>query len=206
MPFYRDHILPRLIDCSCSLPLVTRQREKIVPLATGRVLDVGAGSGLNLPLYDAARVTEVVGIEPDPTLRGLAQQRAQGRPFPIRLLPLRAEEDGLERQSFDTIVVTYALCSIQQIEAALANLRRLLKPNGRVLFCEHGAAPDANVRKWQDRLAPLWLSLAGGCHLNRDSVALLRSSGFAIDAFEMFYLRHTPRILGYHTIGTAHVS
>jgi ubiquinone/menaquinone biosynthesis C-methylase UbiE len=183
--------------------VIAQQRRKIVPLATGRVLDVGTGGGANLPLFDPMRVSGVVGIDPDRTLLGYAKKRAKGLAYRIELLPVGAEDEGLESAGFDCVVLTYTLCSIARVEPALANLRRVLKPGGRLLFCEHGAAPDAHVRRWQDRLTPLWRRLAGGCHLNRDTLQVLGDAGFGIESVERFYLRHAPRFVGYHTIGMA---
>lgn len=205
MGLYRTLVLPRLIDCACGMEMVARQRRKIVPQASGRVLDVGVGSGPNLALFDRVRVSAVVGVDPDPVLLERALSRARAQPYPVELLQMGAEDGRLPAASFDTVVVAYTLCSIGPIEQALANLRRVLKPGGRLLFCEHSAAPDARVRRWQDRLAPLWLRLAGGCHLNRDTVDTLERSGFAIDSVDRFYLAHAPRFVGYHAIGSAHV-
>lgn len=205
MGLYRSFILPRLIDCACGMEMVTRQRRKIVPQASGRVLDVGVGSGPNLALFDRARVSEVVGVDPDAALLERAWTRARVQPYHVELLQTGAEDQRLPTASFDTVVAAYTLCSIAPLEQALANLRRVLKPGGRLLFCEHSAAPDSDVRRWQDRLAPMWLRLAGGCHLNRDTVEVLERSGFAVDSVDRFYLRHAPRFVGYHAIGSAHV-
>lgn len=204
MGFYRRHILPRLIDCSCGMARVAEQRRRIVPQASGRVLDVGTGGGLNLALFDPARVSEVVGIDPDPGLLRFAHKRAAHLPYPVHLLPIAAEDSSLGEAAFDTIVLAYTLCSIARTEAALSNLRRALKPGGTLLFCEHGVAPDPGVRRWQRRIEPLWLRLAGGCHLTRDTVGLLESAGFRVDALDRFYMPGAPRFAGYHSIGTAH--
>lgn len=205
MGLYRSLILPRLIDCACGMEMVTHQRRKIVPRASGRVLDVGVGSGPNLALFDGAHVSEVVGVDPDAVLIARARERARAQPYRVELLETGAEDPRLPAASFDTVVAAYTLCSIAPIEQVLANLRRVLKPGGRLLFCEHSAAPDPKVRRLQDRLAPLWLRLAGGCHLNRDTVEVLERNGFAIDEVDRFYLAHAPRFVGYHAIGSARV-
>jgi ubiquinone/menaquinone biosynthesis C-methylase UbiE len=204
MSVYNRHILPRLIDWSCGLPLVTEERRKVVPQAQGRVLEVGMGSGRNLPLYDAGRVTSLVGLDPSAELLAYTRERARTLPFPVEVIAEPAETMSLPPGSFDCIVVTYTLCSIPDVAPALEQMRRVLKPGGRLLFCEHGAAPDPSVRRWQARLAPLWLRLAGGCHLLRDAPALLEAAGFRIAELDTHYLRGTPRLLGYHSLGVAH--
>jgi ubiquinone/menaquinone biosynthesis C-methylase UbiE len=204
MTFYSRHILPRLIDWSCGLPLVTEERRKVVPQAQGRVLEVGMGSGRNLPLYVAGRVTSLVGLDPSAELLAYTRERARTLSFPVELIAEPAETMSLPPASFDCIVVTYTLCSIPDVALALEQMRRVLKPGGRLLFCEHGAAPDSSVRRWQARLAPLWLRLAGGCHLLRDAPALLEAAGFRIAELDTHYLRGTPRLLGYHSLGVAH--
>jgi ubiquinone/menaquinone biosynthesis C-methylase UbiE len=204
--FYSKRVLPALIDWSCGMPLVTAERRKVVPEAAGRVLDVGIGSGRNLPLYDPARVTSLVGLDPSAELLAYTRERARGIPFPLELLAQPAEDMDLPTQSFDTAVVTYTLCSIAGAREALEQLRRVLKPSGRVLFCEHGAAPEPSVRRWQRRLAPAWKRLAGGCDLLRDAPALLSATGFRIERLDTHYLAHTPRILGYHSIGVARLA
>jgi ubiquinone/menaquinone biosynthesis C-methylase UbiE len=204
MSLYSRHILPRLTDWSCGLPLITEERRKVVPQAEGRVLDVGIGSGRNLPLYDSRRVTSLVGLDPSAELLAYTRERARTLPFPIELIVQPAEAMSLPAASFDTIVVTYTLCTIPEIGAALGQMRRVLKPGGRLLFCEHGAAPDPAVRRWQARLSPLWLRMAGGCHLLRDAPALLQAAGFRIAELDTHYLRSTPKMLGYHSLGVAH--
>jgi len=204
MNLYDRYVLPRLIDWSCGLPRVTSERRKVVPLAQGRVLDVGIGSGRNLPLYDPQRVTALVGIDPSAELLATTRERTRGLPFPVELVAERAETTQLRSGSFDTVVLTYTLCSIPEAARALEQIRRVLKPEGRLLFCEHGAAPDPSVRRWQERLAPAWKRLAGGCDLVRDAPALLCAAGFQIDRLDTHYLAHTPRLLGYHSIGIAH--
>ncbi len=203
MGLYSRYLLPPLLDCACSASLVTAQRLRVVPQAQGRVLDCGIGSGLNLPFYDPARVTEVVGIDPNARLLAYARQRARALPFTVDLREGDAEQPDLPSASFDTIVVTYTLCSIPGVQRALGELRRVLKPAGRLLFCEHGRAPDASVRRWQERLSPLWLRLAGGCHLARDVPDLLRGAGFRIERLEQYYVRPAPRFVAFHSIGAA---
>jgi SAM-dependent methyltransferase len=203
MGWYEHLLLPRLIDCSCSLPRVAEQRRKVVPLAHGEVLELGIGGGLNLRFYDATAVRRVVGIDMSRELLARAQARAAGLPFPVELLRADAQALPLPSASVDDVVVTYSLCSIDGVEPALAEARRVLRPGGRLLFCEHGLAPDPGVARWQGIIAPVWQRLAGGCRLTRDAPRLLRGGGFRVEQLDTFYLARTPRILGYHTVGIA---
>ena len=185
---YSRLLLPRLVQIACSTGAVTRQRQIWVPRARGRVLEVGFGSGLNLPHYKASAVKELVGLEPSLGMARLAQRLVREAPFPVRLLEAGAESIPLESESVDTVVITYSLCSVEAPEAALAEVRRVLKPRGRLVFCEHGAAPDRSVRRWQDRITPVWRRFAGGCHLNRDVPGLIREAGFQLRELETGYL------------------
>jgi ubiquinone/menaquinone biosynthesis C-methylase UbiE len=206
MSWYDRHILPRLIDWSCGLPRVASERRKVVPLARGCVLDVGIGSGRNLSLYDPQHVTALVGIDPSAELLAYTRERSRRLAFPVELVTEPAETTQLPSASFDTVVLTYTLCSIPDAARALQQIRRVLKPDGQLLFCEHGAAPDPSVRRWQQRVAPAWKRLAGGCDLVRDAPALLHAAGFSIDRLDTHYLAQTPRLLGYHSIGVAHAA
>lgn len=188
MGFYGKHVLPRLVDLACGLKPFTRQREKLVPLARGCVLEVGLGSGLNLPHYVAGEVSAVWGVDPSAELLEMAVRPAREAPFPVGLINGSAESIPLPEKSVDTVVVTYTLCTIPQVERALAEMRRVLRPKGTLLFCEHGAAPDPWVRRWQNWLTPAWKRVAGGCHLNRDIPALIVQSGFRMEVLHMKYL------------------
>ena len=202
MSFYGSWFLPRLIGCACGSRPVARQRALLVPLARGVVVDLGFGSGTNLPFYDADRVSRVIAVEPDRAM--LAYRRELRRPdIPVEEVVAGAEATGLPDGCADTVVVTYALCTIPDAPAALAEARRLLKPGGQLLFCEHGRAPDADVARWQARIEPVWKRLAGGCHLTRDPVALVQAAGFTCEALEQRYLSGTPRFAGWTTRGTA---
>ncbi len=165
-----------------------RQREKVVPLAEGRVLEIGIGSGLNLPFYDPNRIEKVWGLDPSPEMTRMAQKRARDVRFPLEFIGLPGDEIPLDEDSIDTILTTYTLCTIPEVEPALRQMARVLKPGGRLLFCEHGAAPDAKVRRWQDRLNPVWSYLGGGCNLNRAIPRLLERGGFRIVKMETMYL------------------
>lgn len=203
MGLYEQHVLPRLIDWACGCGAVTRQRRKIVPQATGRVLEIGIGSGHNLPHYDPAKVSAVVGVDPATASVATARRRAARSRVPLELLVSRGESMPLPASSFDTIVVTYTLCSIAGLSSALADMHRVLKPDGRLLFCEHGRAPDAGVARLQARVGPLWGRCFGGCRLDRDIPAELAGGGFEVTELEKAYLHGAPRFAGYHYIGTA---
>lgn len=202
MSFYDRHILPHLIDCACGLGQVMKARSQIVPRAQGRVLEIGIGSGLNLSFYDPARVTHVFGVDPAAEMQKKARERAQRTGIPVDMVPLVIEQIGAGTASFDTVVCTFTLCTIPDPVSALKEMRRVLKPGGALLFCEHGRAPDAAVRRWQDRLTPLWRPLAGGCHLNRDIPALLIAGGFHIEELQERYLPG-PRPMTYVYSGVA---
>jgi ubiquinone/menaquinone biosynthesis C-methylase UbiE len=181
---------------------VMRQREKIVPLAAGRILEVGVGSGLNLPLYDAGRVERVCGLDPAVELQGRSRTRAAAGCVPVQLFTGSAEEIPFADGSFDAVLTTFTLCSIPDVGRALGEMRRVLKPSGRLLFAEHGLSDDAGVARWQNRLNPAWLLISRGCNMNRPIASLLRGGGFAIDRVETLYLPG-PRVLSYHYWGTA---
>ncbi len=203
MGFYDRHILPRLLNLSCGADVVRRQRQKVVPLAAGRVLEIGIGSGLNLPFYDPARVDLVIGLDPAEEMLAFARRAAEKIPFTVEYLALEGERIPLEAASVDTVVVTYTLCTIPDAATALDGMRRVLKPGGQLIFCEHGQAPDAAVRRWQHRLNPLWNRIAGGCNLDRDIPGLLTAAGFGIETMDSMYLPRTPRFAGFNYWGTA---
>lgn len=201
--WYDRHVLPYLIDMACGIRPVARQREKVVPLAQGQVLEVGIGTGLNIPFYDKKRVTRITGVDPALRMHSLAQKRIAQAGLDVDLIGLSAERLPVDDASFDTVVCTYTLCTIPDPAAALAEMRRVLKPGGKLLFSEHGRAPDANVSKWQTRLQPYWRKLAGGCMLDRDVPLLLRDAGFQSEV-QSRYLPG-PRFVSYHYWGVAQV-
>ncbi len=203
MDLYDRYLLPRLVNCVCGSPMIARARTRIVPKAAGRVLEIGFGSGLNLPHYERSRIERLWALEPSAPMRALAQGRVQASGLPLEWLDLPGERIPLPDASVDCVVSTFTLCTIPGVEAALAQVRRVLRPGGRLLFCEHGAAPDAAVRRWQDQLDGLWGRFAGGCHLNREIAPLLAGAGFALQAVESAYLRGSPRLAGYLTWGEA---
>lgn len=200
--WYERHLLPYVIDIACGLKPVRQQREKVVPLAQGEILEVGIGTGLNLAHYDKAKIRRIVGLDPAMEMHRLARKRMKKAGLAVELVGLSAERIPFEDGRFDTVLVTYTLCSIPEPVAALKEMRRMLKPGGKLIFCEHGLAPDASVRKWQDRLTPLWSRLGGGCHLNRDIPALLSEAGLRSADMQTMYLPG-PRPLTYNYWGTA---
>ena len=205
MAFYEDYLLPRFITCACGTKPIMQQRQKIVPQASGTVLEIGIGAGLNLPYYDSSAVDRLIGLDPSEASWKLAGKRAAALGFDVEFIGLPSEEIPLDTDSVDTVLVTYSLCTIPDPVTALRGMARVLRPNGRLLFCEHGMAPDANVRKWQDRVNPLWSKMAGGCNLNRDIPALLEAAGFTVPELENCYLPGTPKIAGYNYWGQARI-
>jgi ubiquinone/menaquinone biosynthesis C-methylase UbiE len=179
--FYQRRIVPCLVHLAMRQSTLLPFRRRVIGAAEGRVLEVGIGSGLNLPLHGPA-VRSVIGLEPSPALLAMARRRASAAPVAVELLEASAEAVPLDSASVDTVVTTWTLCTIPDAHRALGELRRVLKPGGALLFVEHGRAPEPGVARWQDRLDPLWRRLAGGCHLNRKIDALITGSGFRIDA------------------------
>lgn len=203
MSFYDEHILPHVINMACGTKPVLKQREKIVPHAEGRILEIGMGSGINIPYYNPDKVEKVWGLEPSEGMRRKAEPRVAAAPFELEWLGLPGEEIPLDDDSADTIVLTYTLCTIPDWRAALEQMRRVLKPGGKLLFSEHGKAPDAAVLAWQNRVNPLWMKMAGGCHLNRDIPKLLREGGFDIKKLDSMYVPSTPKVAGFTYWGYA---
>jgi ubiquinone/menaquinone biosynthesis C-methylase UbiE len=179
--FYQRHIVPRLIRMAMRQNHLVPFRKRAVGAAEGRVLEIGIGSGLNFPLYGTS-VSSIIGLEPSAELRRMAGPRASTATVPITLLDASAEAIPLDSDSVDTVVTTWTLCTIPNVSAALAEMHRVLRPGGTLLFVEHGRAPEAGVAKWQDRLDPLWSRISGGCHLNRKVDDLIAANGFRIEA------------------------
>lgn len=202
MGFYDRHLLPHVLNCLCGMGIITEQRAKLVPLAEGRVLEIGIGTGLNLPFYDASRVTHICGVDPATEMHAMAKRQAAKISIPVETIALELEQIAAPSASFDTVVSTFTLCSIPDAVGALKEMRRVLKPGGRLLFCEHGLAPETSVQAWQQRLTPFWKPLAGGCHLNRDIPQLLAEGGFTITSMEKQYIK-APKIMAYIYRGAA---
>ncbi|MEM1105502.1 MAG: class I SAM-dependent methyltransferase [Pseudomonadota bacterium] len=208
MGLWERFAVPPLVSAACATKPFQRQRQKIVPAAEGRILEIGCGSGANFPFYTAGKVDHLWAVEPAPGMLSRAAGALDTLPIAGRtsLIAAGAENLPLENASVDTAVVTFVLCTLPDWPAACAELRRVLRPGGRVLFSEHGRAPDPGVAKWQRRVEPLWRRLAGGCHLTRDPAELLRAGGFALEHVERMYLPSTPRIAGFATWGMARLA
>lgn len=203
MSFYDTHVLPHLIGFACATPQIMKQRSMLVPGAEGRVLEIGFGSGTNLSFYDPSKVERVFALEPSLGMRRKAAKAVAASPLAIEWIDLPGEEIPLDDASVDTVVLTYTLCTIPGAAAALSQMRRVLKPGGRLLFSEHGRAPDARVAKWQRRIEPVWKPIAGGCHLTREPDRLIAGAGFKIDRFEQGYLPKSPKFAAFNTAGAA---
>jgi ubiquinone/menaquinone biosynthesis C-methylase UbiE len=188
MGFYDRFLLPRIIHFSCRANPAMKQRQKIVPLASGRVLEIGIGSGLNIPFYDARRVEHLWGLDPSAAMWAIARKNAGAHRIEAEFLQSGAEAIPLEDDAADTVVMTYTLCTVAEPAPVLAEIRRVLKPGGRLLFCEHGLAPDPAVRRWQHRVNPLWRRLGGGCNLDRPVDELLSHAGFACPDLQTMYI------------------
>ena len=202
MGFYARHLGPRFVRCLCCREDIAAEREKIVPRARGTVLEIGFGPGHNLPHYDAGKVEHVIGVDPNDGFLDLAAEALAKTRIPVEIRKAPAEKLPLADGSVDTAVVTYTLCSVADAARALAELRRVLKPGGEVLFLEHGLSPEDRVARWQRRLNPVWRALAVGCNLNRPVQDLLAGAGFRLREIETFYLPG-PRPLTYHCRGVA---
>jgi ubiquinone/menaquinone biosynthesis C-methylase UbiE len=187
MNFYDQHILPHVINLAMRNRELLSYRERVISAARGRVLEIGIGSGLNLPFY-GAEVEEIVGLEPAARLIAMARSAAEHSQTSVRMISGSAQIIPIANHSVDTVVTTWTLCSIPDAVAALREMRRVLRSEGRLLFVEHGLAPEQNIQKWQNRLTPIWKKIGGGCHLNRPIGALIESAGFRIVRLEAHYL------------------
>jgi ubiquinone/menaquinone biosynthesis C-methylase UbiE len=202
MGFYNKYVLPKLTDWACKQNPNMRQREKVIPLAYGKVLEVGIGTGLNLTYYDPSRVDHLTGIDPSEDNWKMRSVNDQDIGFQIDFILSSADNIPADNNQFDSAVITYTLCSIIDPVISLEEIRRVLKPKGQLIFCEHGLAPDKNIRQWQHTLNPLWKMISGGCNMTRDIPDLLHQGGFEIKDMDTLYLPGW-RILSYNFWGTA---
>lgn len=199
---YSRYILPRVIHWACGQTSSMAQREKVIPLADGRVLEVGIGSGMNLPYYISSRVEELTAIDPMERLWERRERNISSLGFEVFYIKGSAEQLPFENNSFNSVVSTSTLCSIKNIEEALKEIFRVLKPDGKLLFAEHGAAPDHSLARRQNLLNPMWKRIGGGCNLNRDIPGLLKEAGFSPEGLEEGYVKGW-RPTSYHYWGWA---
>ena len=203
MGLYDKNILPKFLNCACGSKPINYQRQKVVPLAKGKVLDIGIGSGLNIPFYNSDKIDQVIGIDPSHELIELAKELANDSKASIELVIGSAESIPYPDNFFDTVLVTYTMCTIPNVAIANKEMWRVLKDDGRLIFCEHGLAPDKKISKWQNRIDPFWGKIAGGCHLNRDIQKLITDAGFSFESLDKMYIPSTPKFAGYNYWGIA---
>ena len=203
MSLYEKYVLPKFLNCACGSKPISYQRKKVVPMAEGKVLEIGIGSGLNLPFYDKSKLDELWGLDPSEGLSEIAKQVADEEAMEVNFISAGAEEIPLPDNHFDSVLVTYTMCTIPEVDRANKEIQRVLKSNGKMIFCEHGLAPDKNIKKWQNRINPFWKKLAGGCNINRNIPSVIQESGFDIIDLEEMYLPSTPKIAGYNYWGYA---
>ncbi len=197
------HMVPRIIRTCCGAEAIMHLRAQVVPKARGAVFEIGCGGGLNLRFYDKQAVTAFAGIDPSDKLLDFARAEAARRGWAADIRAGVGEAIPFASESFDTAVCTYTLCSVADPQRVLAELRRILRPGGTLLFLEHGRAPDAEVQRWQDRIEPIWKPIAGGCHLTRPITAAVRHAGFAVEPLGQGYLPKSPRWAAWMEWGAA---
>lgn len=202
--WWDQHGVPRMIELCCGMPAIEKLRAEIVPLATGKIFEIGCGGGLNQPFYRKDQITEYCGIDPSEKLLESARKRAYENGWDSEIKEGVGEDIPFASSTFDVVVCTYTLCSVSDHARVISELKRILKPEGRMLFLEHGRAPDANVAKWQDRIEPVWKPVAGGCHLTRPIGPALRAGRFAVEPLGQRYIPKTPKFAGWMEWGIAH--
>src|SRR6266567_378135 len=202
MPFYRDHIYPRLVSALGDPKPIREVRQRMIPLAQGEVLEIGVGPGVNFVLYDPQKVSKVYALEPNPGMIRLAEQHRRTE-LNVEFLDLPGERIPLGDGSVDTVVSTFTLCTIPGVADAIRGIGRVLRPGGQFLFFEHGLSPDIRVRRWQERTEPLFQWAFEGCHVTRDIPALIKEGGFGIERMETGYLAPFPKSGSYYFWGVA---
>ncbi len=185
---YEKYILPKVVHWACSGGPSSKQRQKVIPKAKGKVLEIGIGSGLNLPFYNPEKVSSLTAIDPSEEIWKLNQYHMERLEFDFEFVKAYAEELPFKEKKFDTVVITYALCTIKDTTKALGEIRRVLKPEGKLLFSEHGLAPDKSIEFWQNTINPVWKSVGGGCNLNKNIPQLIENNGFKIKDLNTMYL------------------
>lgn len=205
MTWWERHMVPRLIGCCCAQPQIMKARSRVVPLAEGDVLELGCGGGINLGFYDRTRVKSLTGLDPSPGLLDQTRAMMQATGMTADIHAGIGEAMPFADARFDTVLVTFTLCSVHQPQQVVAEMRRVLKPSGKVLFLEHGRAPDADVQTWQRRIEPLWKRIGGNCHLTRPIRGSYTDAGFKIAQAEKGYMPKTPRPFGWIEWGEARI-
>ena len=201
--WYDAHIMPRLIRCACSTGQVMKRRSHVVPLAKGDVFELGCGGGINQQFYDVDSIKSYAGIDPHGGLLDAAGAEAEAKGWPADIREGIGEDIPFASSSFDTVVCTFTLCSVQDPTQVLSEMRRILRPGGKALFLEHGRAPDVDVANWQDRIEPIWKRLAGGCHLTRPIGSAFRGAGFEVAPLGQGYLPKAPKFAMWNEWGEA---
>ncbi|MFN4038566.1 MAG: class I SAM-dependent methyltransferase [Erythrobacter sp.] len=201
--WYEANVMPKLITCACSQRQVMKRRAAVVPRAHGDVFELGCGGGINHALYNAHAITSYAGIDPHAGLLHEARAAAKAKGWQADIRQASGEAIPFDDASFDSAVCTFTLCSVNDPDRVLSELRRILRPGGVVLFCEHGRAPDAGIRSWQERIEPVWKRLAGGCHLTRPIGAAFDNAGFAVETLGKGYTPKAPRFAGWMEWGVA---
>ena len=185
---YTNYILPKVTEVLCASKPIMKQREKVVPLAAGRVLEIGVGSGLNFEYYNPVKVKYIFALDPSKELLGIAKKRINKSQPTTEFIQGYAEAIPLQNKTIDTILITYSMCTIKDLITSMVEMNRVLKSTGKLIFCEHGTAPEVSVQRWQNFLNPIWRRLGGGCNLNRNIPQILESNGFQIENLETMYL------------------
>ncbi|MGB5078960.1 MAG: class I SAM-dependent methyltransferase [Sphingorhabdus sp.] len=203
--FWDKYVVPRLIGCCCRQPAVMRDRARVIPNASGDVLELGCGGAANLEHYDWTAIKSLSGVDPSAELMDRAHRELARQGHQANFVAGIAEELPFDSGSFDCVVTTFTLCSVHDPAAALSEARRVLRPNGRLLFVEHGLAPDHSPAAWQHRIEPLWKNIAGGCHLTRPVTQAISQAGFVTNAMQGHYMKRTPRWLGWVEWGEAYL-
>ncbi len=199
------HMVPRLIGKCCAQPQIMKARSRIVPQAAGDVLELGCGGGINMDFYDPIRISSFSGLDPSPALLERSREAAQAKGLAADIRGGYGEAMPFADSQFDTVLVTFTLCSVDDHAQVLGEIRRVLRPGGKALFLEHGRAPDASVHAWQRRIEPIWKRIGGNCHLTRSISGAYQAAGFVVSNAGSGYMPKTPRPMGWIEWGEAHI-
>ena len=204
--WWERHMVPRLIGCACAQPQIMKARSRIVPQASGDVLELGCGGGINMAFYDPSKINSFSGVDPSPALLDRSREAAQAIGLDADIRGGIGEALPFDDASFDTVLITFTLCSVDDQKQVLSEMRRVLRPDGKALFLEHGAAPDASVQKWQRRIEPVWKRIGGGCHLTRPIMQAYQDAGFTIATGDKGYMPKSPRPFSWLEWGEARLA